>query len=182
MDKNKLFIYTILIGLLTMPFSKLKAANNYAKADSSLYKVYFFLATTCPISQQYTLEIKRLDSLYSKKNIEFIVVFPSDGKKSIRREVKKFISEYKILMQVLVDKKFKLTNELKATVTPEVFLVDQKSKILYHGAIDNWFYALGKNRLEITAHYFEEALVEAINLKQIKTAYVAPVGCFIEPK
>jgi hypothetical protein len=63
-----------------------------------------------------------------------------------------------------------------------VILIDQKAKILYHGAIDNWFYALGKNRLEITAHYFEEALVDAINFKQIKTAYVAPVGCFIEPK
>jgi hypothetical protein len=146
--------------------------------DSIPLNVYFFLATSCPISQQYTSEIKRLNQLYSKKAVNICLVFPSKNKK----DVKKFMSTYGLNMAVKIDKKFNLVNKLHATVTPEVFLLNEKKEILYHGAIDNWYYALGKNRLEITEHYFEEALVAAINNQPILKPFFEPVGCFIESR
>ena len=145
-------------------------------------KVYFFLAPSCPISQQYTIEIKRLDSLYRNHNVEMILVFPTNQKTSIKQEVKQFIAKYGLTLPLLSDKNFKLTKELNATVTPEVFLVKQNNLILYHGAIDNWYYALGKNRIEITAHYLEDAILATRNNMPIYSPYVAPVGCFIETK
>lgn len=144
--------------------------------DSIPLTVYFFLATSCPISQQYTSEIKRLNQLYSKKSVNFYLVFPSKNKKA----VKNFLTTYGLNMEVKIDKRFKLVSELHAKVTPEVFLLNEKKEILYHGAIDNWYYGLGKNRLEITEHYFEEALVTAINNQPILKPFFEPVGCFIE--
>lgn len=144
--------------------------------DSTPLNVYFFLTTSCPISQQYTSEIKRLNQLYSKKYVNFWLVFPSKNKKA----VKNFMTTYGLNMAVKIDKRLNLVNELHATVTPEVFLLNEKKEILYHGAIDNWYYALGKNRLEVTEHYFEDAIIATKNNRTIYRPYVAPVGCFIE--
>jgi thiol-disulfide isomerase/thioredoxin len=144
--------------------------------DSIPINVYFFLATSCPISQQYTSEIKRLNQLYNQNDVNFFLVFPSNNKK----DVKKFMTTYGLNMEVKIDKRFKLVSELHATVTPEVFLLNEKKEILYHGAIDNWYYALGKNRLEITEHYFEDAITASKNNRAIYRQYVAAVGCFIE--
>lgn len=146
--------------------------------DSIPINVYFFLATSCPISQQYTSEIKRLNQLYKQNDVNFFLVFPSNNTK----DVKKFKTTYGLNMEVKIDKRFKIVNELHATVTPEVFLLNEKKEILYHGAIDNWYYALGKNRLEITEHYFEVALIAAINNQAILKPFFEPVGCFIESR
>lgn len=165
--------------LLIICFSTITRAELPSIATDSIpLNVYFFLATSCPISQQYTTEIKRLNQLYSPKAVKMCLVFPSKNKK----DVKKFMSTYGINMAVRIDKRFNLVNELHAEVTPEVFLLNEKKEILYHGAIDNWYYALGKNRLEITEHYFEDALIAAINKQAIFKPFFEPIGCFIESR
>jgi len=179
---KKIITLSLIVYFFISLSTELKADSYTLFKDSTPPKVYFFLATTCPISQQYTKEIKRLDSLYRIQHIEMILVFPTDGKKSIKKEVNRFVSKYGLTLHVLIDKKFMLTEELNATVTPEVFLVGENNTILYHGAIDNWYYALGKNRLEITSHYLEDAIYATRNNMPIYSPYVAPVGCFIETK
>jgi thiol-disulfide isomerase/thioredoxin len=124
--------------------------------------VYFFIASSCPISQQYTKEIIRLKEQFRDQEVKLITVFPNDGKKSIKKEIKKFNSTYELATPFIDDKHFKLTKKLKATVTPEAFLISSNGKIIYHGAIDNWYYQLGKNRINITAHYLQDAIVEAV--------------------
>jgi hypothetical protein len=107
-------------------------------------------------------------------------VFPNDGKKSIKKEIKEFNSIYKLATPFINDKNFKLTKQFNATVTPEVFLLSSTGGILYHGAIDNWYYQLGKNRINITEHYLEDAMLEALQEKAITKPYAEPIGCFIE--
>ena len=143
-------------------------------------EVYFFLATSCPISQQYTKEVIRLQDLYAKKGVNIKMVFPNDGKKSIKKKIKDFNSTYGLTSPFIDDKHFKLTKQFNATITPEVFLLSSTGDILYHGAIDNWYYQLGKNRLTITEHYLEDALLEALQEKAITKPYAEPIGCFIE--
>ena len=142
--------------------------------------VYFFIATTCPISQQYTKEIIRLQDLYSKKGVVMKLVFPNDGKKSIKKEIKNFNTTFGLNIPYIDDKHFKLTKKLKATTTPEAFLLSSNEDIIYHGAIDNWYYQLGKNRINITAHYLENAIEESLQGRSITTPYAEPIGCFIE--
>ena len=142
-------------------------------------KVYFFLATTCPISQQYTAYINQFSRMAVDKNIQVILVFPAE-KKKITTEVKSFIQQYQLTAPYIIDKGFKLSKKLNAAVTPEVFVMNEKDQVLYHGAIDNWFYKLGQNRMEITEHYLDDAIVQALNQQPIIRPYVKPVGCFIE--
>lgn len=108
-----------------------------------------------------------------------MLVFPAE-KNNIKPAVDRFIQAYKLSAPVIIDKKFRLSKKFKASVTPEVFLLNEKEQVLYHGAIDNWYYALGKNRLEISDHYLDDAVTQALNQQPIIRPFVKPVGCFIE--
>lgn len=141
-------------------------------------KVYFFLATTCPISQQYTAYIQQFTLSAKQKNIEVVLVFPANN--SSKKEVRDFLQHYQLTAAVRLDKQYKLSKQLNATVTPEVFLLTEKDEILYHGAIDNWYYSLGQNRMQITEHYLDDAVTQALNRQSILRPFVQPVGCFIE--
>ena len=166
---------TLIIALLML--------FNFVSSQEKINKkltIYFFIATSCPISQQYTKEIIRLQDIYGKKGVSINLVFPNDGKKSIKKEIKEFNSIYKLTTPFIDDKHFKLTKKFNAIVTPEVFLLSSTGGILYHGAIDNWYYQLGKNRINITEHYLEDALLEALQEKAITKPYAEPFGCFIE--
>lgn len=142
-------------------------------------KVYFFLATTCPISQQYTSYINQFTKMVEPKNIQVILVFPSE-KIKIKKEVDDFIKEYQLSASYVIDKGYKLSKKLNATVTPEVFVMNDRSQVVYHGAIDNWYYKLGQNRIQITEHYLDDVITQTLNHQPIIRPYVKPVGCFIE--
>mgnify|MGYP003333903710 CR=1 FL=1 len=142
-------------------------------------KVYFFLATTCPISQQYTAYINQFTRMTAEKNIQVVLIFPAE-KNNIKSEVRSFIQQYQLSAKYIIDKGYSFSKKLNAIVTPEVFLLNDQDQILYHGAIDNWYYALGKNRIDITEHYLDDAIAQAINHKPVLIPFVKPVGCFIE--
>ena len=143
------------------------------------YKVYFFLAPDCPISQQYTKEINRLNEQY-KDIIDFTIVFEMEETGKAGEEVSAFVNKYKMTPSVIFDKDQKLAIQLKAKVTPEAFLLNPKGEILYHGAIDNWYYALGKNRIDVTEHYLENAILNIKENQPVKKPYTKAIGCFIQ--
>ena len=145
---------------------------------ASKIKIYYFLATTCPISQKYTQEINRLNKVYTSKDIEMFLVFPTV--KNNKKEVEAFYATYQMTMPYIMDRNFALTKQLNAKITPEVFVVNENREIVYHGAINNWYYALGKNRMHITEHYLEDAIKAILNKEKILKDYVAAIGCFIK--
>lgn len=147
-------------------------------ANASKIKIYYFLATTCPISQKYTQEINRLNKVYTSKDIEMFLVFPTV--KNNKKEIEAFCATYQITMPYIMDRNFALTKQLNAKITPEVFVVNENRTILYHGAINNWYYALGKNRMHITEHYLEDAIKAILHKEKILKDYVAAIGCFIK--
>jgi hypothetical protein len=108
------------------------------------------------------------------------IIFPFSGQKKFKKSTNKFINTYQLAIPSKIDRDLEITKKLQATVTPEAFLIKNKTQILYHGAIDDWFYALGKNRKEATAHYLEDAINAGIQNKAILTAHEKAVGCLIE--
>lgn len=147
-------------------------------AQATKIKIYYFLATTCPISQKYTQEINRLHKVYTSKDIQMFLVFPTV--KNNKKEVEAFYATYQMTMPYIMDRNFALTKQLNAKITPEVFVVNENREIVYHGAINNWYYALGKNRMHITEHYLEDAIKAILNKEKILKDYVAAIGCFIK--
>lgn len=150
--------------------------NSLKSADNELLGI-FFLSTDCPISQKYIRKIKILNSTFSDRVSFFFFL----TKNTSNVEKTNFEMDYEVDFKLKIDKKNKLSKLIGATVTPEAFLISRETgKILFHGAIDNWFYSLGKRRSVITANYFEEALKQSLNNEKIRVPFAQPVGCYIE--
>lgn len=148
----------------------------YGIAQDSL-KVYIFLSEKCPICQSVTIELKQLYAAYTGKAVSFIGLFPNEGL-STDKTIKSFGKKYGIPFLLKVDKGKQKVQELQATVTPQVFVVN-KGKVLYSGKIDNSFESIGKRRSVVTEHYLKNALDQILQNKNPAPALTKPVGCFI---
>ena len=108
----------------------------------------------------------------------YMAFFPGDYYS--RSKIKAYKIKYEIDMLFLLDPRYELTHELKAKVTPEVFVFNPSDDLVYNGAIDNWMVSLGKKRTKVTEHYLLNALSGLKNGQSISPSKTTPVGCFIE--
>lgn len=148
------------------------------RVENSAAYVFAFLSPDCPLSQKYTLPLKKISGKYEKNHIVFYSVFP--GNLYSEKEINDFHTEYELNFFSIFDTNKQLTNELGATVTPEVFLVDSSGKIIYRGAIDNWYEEIGKKREVITENYLQDAIEAFLKKEPIKIPQTKAVGCLIE--
>lgn len=139
--------------------------------------VLFFLSPECPLCENYSTEINTLYSTY-KDVFSFYAIFP--GEHYPQEKIELFKENYQLKLPVLLDKKLELTKLIKASITPEVFVLDSHHHILYHGAIDNRAISLGKKRTQITQHYLIDALEKINHDKSPEINHTKAVGCYIE--
>ncbi len=118
-----------------------------------------------------------MDKKYRKEGIELYVIYPFKVLEA--KTLAEFREEYKFDLPIIYDSKRKLLKKLKAKYSPEVFLLNNKRKTLYHGAIDNWFYGLGRNREKPTDFYLLDAINAFKNNQAIKVKFVEPIGCML---
>ena len=140
--------------------------------------VIYFLSPECPLCINYTLAIRTLEQKFASDSIKFYGVYSKEW--FTPKEVKKFSVKYKLDFEMLFDDENQLARVLGATVTPEVFVLNSDSEILYSGKIDNWVSDLGKKKLEVSKYYLENALTAWRDGKAIEPNRTEPVGCLIE--
>ena len=134
--------------------------------------VLVILGTECPICIKYTRTLIGLSKTYPE--VAWVGVFNRWEDSSA---VRTFIKEYNLPFSVVLDQRHDLIRYLDARVTPEVFLLNKKAQILYRGAIDNWFFDLGKRRSVITENYLNDALMAVQAGKSVAVKSTKPVGC-----
>jgi len=134
--------------------------------------VFIWMNSECPICNKYPNIWKKLAIEFP--DFTFIGVFTSYED---RKMAKGFIKKYKIPFQWFMDKDNKLAHFLKVTITPEVLFIDAKANIIYRGATDDWFYALGKNKLAPQQFYLKNALISYKNIQPVLPFYTHPIGC-----
>lgn len=139
--------------------------------------VWVFLDPECPICQSYTLTLRKMYETYADQGVKFQGVYTSPVIK--KREIKNFHKKYQIPFSGEIDKKNALAERWDASVTPEVVVTTPIGQVLYQGAIDNWYYALGKNRPEPTEHYLKDALDAFLAGKPIERKRTEAVGCLM---
>jgi len=168
----KRIIFILLIS------TRLAQGQHDHKSDSPEIQVAIFMAVDCPITQKYLNTIKEIANQYSDKSVQFVGYFPVGLTK---RESTTFRNEYSIpnTIELKDDKKHEWTEMLDAKVTPEVFVIKNK-QVLYRGAIDNWFYELGRYRKEVTAHYLIDAIQAALNNEKPSITETEALGCYIQ--
>ena len=183
---SKIYIFILLISMWFIPtgaFSQKKLHlkdlnNNEYKVIKNAINVFVFLDTECPISQQYVRNLETLRLAFSQKNIHFWAVFPTKG--VTKDEIITFQKKYDFQYSSLIDYNMKLTKKLDAKTTPEVFILNNRNKILYRGAIDDLYYDLGKKRPEASIFYLKDALNNIVNKQKITIQKTEAIGCDIE--
>jgi thiol-disulfide isomerase/thioredoxin len=173
----KVFTF-LLISLISLP---LWAQDDHHKLVTSQapYTVIIFMAVDCPITQKYMTTIKEVARQYQSQQVSVVGYFPAGLS---RKQEKEFRMEYQVpeIIKFVDDKNHAVTRKYSATITPEVVLIDKNQQVIYQGAIDNWFFELGRYRPEITAHYLTDAIEASVNGHQPSVRKTEAIGCFIQ--
>ena len=148
--------------------------------DNRRVRAFVFVSTECPVSNGY---IKTLNELHAKlgksgKGAEFFGVV-SDPTVTRTQAVKHF-AEFKAEFPVLFDASGLLAQALKPSHVPEAFVLDRDGKLVYRGAIDNSWEAIGRRRPMAENEYLADAINSACDGKPVTIAETKPVGCLFE--
>jgi len=167
----------LLIALLSGFISENNSDKFYAENNPEL-SVYIFVSETCPICINLTPEFNSIQEKFGKK-ARILLVFPN-SKVSSEKGVEHFKTRYSIKSQSIIDYGQNITKEVGATITPEVFVIENSSKrTIYSGMISDEYVALGKRKrskvnhllLNVLTDYFENDIFDFVPNKA--------VGCFI---
>ncbi len=139
-------------------------------------QLFIFLSPECPMSKNYTLTLNKMFHQYNNQ-VEFYGCISGKGFTTV--EIQSFIKTYKIAFPLFVDVDKKFTNYLKATVTPEVLLLNNNGELVYSGAIDNWLEDTGKQRVDVTKHYLMDAIEASLSNKTVAVKKTKAYGCLI---
>ncbi|MEM8967536.1 MAG: redoxin domain-containing protein [Bacteroidota bacterium] len=139
--------------------------------------VVLFLDPDCPVTQKYGATIRKLREEWESKDINVVAVYPVVNIDN--STIAEFAQAYRYDFSHLPDPQQQLAKQLTARTTPEAFLLDSLGQVRYRGAIDNWFYELGRYRRVVTEHYLKDALAAYLQGEPILLAKTEAVGCLI---
>jgi peroxiredoxin len=135
--------------------------------------VLIFISVQCPVSNGYNERMEKLAQDYKAKGINVIGINSNNTEPTAA--VKSHAGEKHLTFTILKDDGNKIADRLGATKTPEVYVLDANSKLLYHGRIDN-----SQNTANITSNDLREALDEMLAGKPISKTGGAAFGCTIK--
>ena len=95
--------------------------------------VILFLSTICPYSNYYNDLIRDMAAEYSKRNVLFVGV--NSGGLETAEEMRAHAREHGHAFDIIRDPDSKIAELLDARRTPEVFLLDSRGTLRYHGRI-----------------------------------------------
>ena len=135
--------------------------------------VVVWLSAQCPVVRGYKDRINEIAAAYHTKGINFVGI--NSNSTEDLAWVKSNITEYGYKFPVLIDKGNVLADKWGATVTPEVFYLDAKNKLLYHGAIDN-----DRSGNNVTDPFLKAAFDASLGGKAIAKTRANAFGCSIK--
>jgi peroxiredoxin len=160
----------------TMENFKLMDTNGAEKSFNDLKgkngAILVFVSAQCPIVKQYNERISKFAADFAAKGINVIGI-NSNHTESLEWVKSHAAENYKF--PVLIDKGNVLADKLGANVTPEIFYVNEKNVLIYHGAIDN-----DKSGSNITNNFLNDAVEATLNGKTIAKNSTKAFGCSIK--
>lgn len=140
--------------------------------DSNTALAIIWVSTRCPVSNAYNKRMETLNKEFNGRGIAFVGI--NSNKAESVEEIKKHAAENGFTFPILKDDNNVIADQYKASVTPEVYLL-QKGKLLYHGRIDD------SQRLDkVTSKDFRKALKEVLAGKAVSVAKTKAFGCSIK--
>ncbi len=158
-------------GIIGVDDAKHSLAD-YKKAKAV---VLVFTCNHCPVAKAYEDRLVALQKDYKDKGVQVVAVnvnnMPADrlDKMKERAESKKFNFPY------LYDSTQKIGLDYGAIKTPEVYLLDQQRKLVYHGAIDD-----SQRPEKVKVRHLRDSIDAVLAGKKPAKAEVSAFGCGIK--
>lgn len=134
--------------------------------------ILVFVSAQCPTVKQYNARISQFAADFAAKGINVIGI-NSNASESPGWMKSHAAENYKF--PVLVDKGNVIADKLGASLTPEIYYLNDKNVLVYQGAIDN-----SSSGDEITENYLHNAVEQNSNGQPIEKKTARAVGCSIK--
>jgi len=188
MSVSKLFINSLLVFLFV--FSNSYAGDptivedftlnnydgkSYTLSDSKDAKaiVIMFISARCPVSNAYNERMAKLYDDYSSKDVAFLAINSNKAENS--EECGEHADENDFKFPVLKDPNNKIADKYDAQVTPEIYVVNTKRELLYHGRIDN-----SQREDNVENQDLRKALDEILDGDEVSVTETKAFGCTIK--
>jgi hypothetical protein len=157
-----------------------KAHRPLTVAEGIKANCLIFVLHDCPISNQYSLEIQRIQRVFEGKGIRFYLVY-SDPDADVE-VVRKHVRDFGHKATALLDREHRLARKTGATMSPEAAVVLPGGAIAYRGRIDDRYPELGVRRERPTSFDLREALSAVAGGRKPARARTKAVGCYLPPR
>jgi hypothetical protein len=144
--------------------------------------VMFFVQTDCPISNWYAPTIQRVCREYAGRGVSCALIYEDVELPGapIDAQVRTHLEEYRYdRITAAVDRSRAVATRARATVTPQVVVVDRSGAVRYRGRIDNAYADFGRPRQQVTSHELRDALDALLAGRPIVKPETEALGCFI---
>jgi peroxiredoxin len=147
-----------------------------ADFDNQPILVVAFLGTECPLALQYAPRLVELSEKFAPRGVAFVGI-DANQQDSIS-ELAQYAKIHDIKFPLLKDVGNHVADQLGATRTPEVFVVDRQRIVRYRGRIDDQ-YLVGRQRKAATREDLATALEELLAGKLVSQNVTDAPGCRI---
>ena len=188
--KNKInYLATFLLLIVVMSQTSFagdaKKAENFKLKDyngkeyqlsdfkNSKATVILFIATQCPVSNAYNPRMAQLYSDYKDKGITFLGI--NSNKQEGVDEIRDHAKSNKLDFIILKDLNNVVADKFDASFTPEIYVLNGSSEILYHGRIDD-----SRRESDVKAKDLRAALDEILAGKKVTVTETKAFGCTIK--
>lgn len=152
--------------------------HDLGQNDAKRVRAFVFISTECPVANGYTKTLNDLHARLPEGKVDLFGVVADPT--VTRTQAAKHFTEYKTEFPVLFDASGLLLQALRPTHVPEAFVLHRDGKLVYRGAIDNAWEAIGRRRPKAERHFLADAITEAVDGKPVAVPETKPVGCLIE--
>jgi peroxiredoxin len=150
------------------PFSLSKTAPNQNAT------VVMFIATKCPYSNAYNDRMRSMADAYKDKGVLFVGI--NSNQSEPESEAREHAKTNRHTFPIMKDPDNKVADMYDAKRTPEIFVVDKKGKVVYHGRIDENY----EDPAQVTSPDLKNALDALLAGKPIIRAETKAFGCTIK--
>lgn len=154
-------------------------ATGLSEFRDSRFLVVVFMGTQCPIGNAYVPDLNKLQKEFADKDVQVIGINPNLA--DSLEEVAKHKREYQIQFPVFKDAEQLTVDLFGARRTPEVFVLDRRRTIRYHGRIDDRI-GYDYKRAKANRDDLIEAVKELVSKKEVSVKATKPLGCLITRK
>lgn len=129
--------------------------------------------TACPCVQALEERLKGLSKKYNAQGLRVAYVFPMPEQRPL--QIARFMQDHQIPFPAMLDRNQHFTKMVNGQALSEVYLMDKKGILRYHGRVDDSTF----DPKSVKNRDLENAIVAVLKNKPVPKAFAPALGCAI---